>query len=98
MFNRIRRAVSRTSERYRSKGWHRRSGTPADPTAVHVASADCSTARMPRAGSRQDVLAGEETALVRPYVLAAEERVTGMSALLPEGYAEGIWFVSAEAV
>ena len=74
MFNRIRRAVSRTSERYVStRRRRRRPLTPLHPTVVHPTLAEMQPTRL--TGRRRgctDNLAGEETALVRPYVLALE--------------------------
>ncbi|MFB7528590.1 hypothetical protein ACFC0C_10125 [Streptomyces sp. NPDC056178] len=46
---------------------------------------------------RTDVLAGEETALVRPYVLASEERTKRHSAAVPHGPVAHTWFAPAEA-
>ena len=80
MLNRIRRAVSLTRARYAPKGRHRRllrpSRRPAAP--AFPASADASTVilgRAPATANHRHTLAGEENALVRPYVLAWEERV-----------------------
>ncbi|WOX23840.1 hypothetical protein [Streptomyces solicathayae] len=44
-----------------------------------------------------DVLAGEETALVRPYVLASEERARRRSMTVPHDLSAYAWFVPAEA-
>ncbi|MFJ8668185.1 hypothetical protein [Streptomyces sp. NPDC093600] len=68
MFNRIRRAVACTRERYARKARHRAPLTPAGPTV-----ADWPTLALRQRWDRMDFLAGEETALVRPYVLAVEE-------------------------
>ena len=68
MFNRIRRAVARTRERYARKPHHRAPLAPASPTV-----ADWPTLSLRPLRDRTDFLPGEETALVRPYVLAVEE-------------------------
>lgn len=80
MLNRIRRAALLTRARYFPKGRHRRSLRPSRPPAVsvHRASADASTVfldRSPDTASHRHPLAGEDNALVRPYVLAWEGRV-----------------------
>ncbi|MBT2487876.1 hypothetical protein J7E96_04880 [Streptomyces sp. ISL-96] len=94
MFNRSRRAVSRTSERYLPKGRHRRPLTPVRPTVVHLGRADWPTTLR---GQRTDVLVGEETALVRPYVLACEERARRRSAAVSHELLTHTWFVPVEA-
>ncbi|MDQ1019416.1 hypothetical protein QFZ43_005965 [Streptomyces afghaniensis] len=76
MLNRIRRAVSLTRARYFPKGRHRRPLRPSRPTLA-PASADESTVDLDQALDRVghwQPLRGEDTALVRPYVLAHEER------------------------
>ncbi|MEU9618161.1 hypothetical protein [Streptomyces sp. NPDC048155] len=45
-----------------------------------------------------DVLAGEETALVRPYVLASEERTKRRSTAVPDDPFAHTWFAPAEAL
>ncbi|MGW3660000.1 hypothetical protein ACWD6R_32090 [Streptomyces sp. NPDC005151] len=79
MFNRIRRAVSRTSERYFPKGQHRRPLTPVRSTVVHLGLADSPTLYTGRLRDGMDLLAAEEIALVRPYVLASGEGAKGRS-------------------
>lgn len=78
MLNRIRRAVSLTRARYFSKGRHRRPLTPSQsPAAASSAPADEPTLSLGRASDRarhRYTLTAEETALVRPYVLAWERR------------------------
>ncbi|WP_421110824.1 hypothetical protein [Streptomyces sp. NEAU-S77] len=79
MLNRIRRAVSLTRARHFSKGRHRRPLTPSRPPTAPTASApaDEPTLSLGRAsdGARHRYsLTTEETALVRPYVLAWERR------------------------
>lgn len=79
MLNRIRRAASLTRARYFPKGRHRRPLTPLQPTSVLVSSASAGEPTvvlghtLDRASHWQP-LRGEDTALVRPYVLAQEER------------------------
>ncbi|WP_079161500.1 hypothetical protein [Streptomyces fodineus] len=80
MLNRIRRAVSLTRARYFPKGRHRRPLTPSRPPAAPASpsSADPATVILGRASdsaNHRHPLAGEDNALVRPYVLAWEERV-----------------------
>lgn len=83
MLNRIRRAVSLTTARYFPKGRHRRPLTPSRPPAAPVfpPSADPTTVNLGRASDGANHrhplagLAGEDNALVRPYVLAWEKRV-----------------------
>ncbi|MFB7503133.1 hypothetical protein [Streptomyces broussonetiae] len=81
MLNRIRRAASLTRARYFPKGRHRRPLTSSRPMGTPpfpAASADTSTVilgRVSDAANHQHSLAGEDNALVRPYVLAWEKRV-----------------------
>ncbi|GAA4077504.1 hypothetical protein GCM10022233_65600 [Streptomyces shaanxiensis] len=79
MLNRIRRAASLTRARYFPKGRHRRPLRLFRPTAARVLPppADALTValcRAPDAGNHHHPLAGEENALVRPYMLAWERR------------------------
>jgi hypothetical protein len=79
VLNRIRRAASLTRVRYFPKGRHRRPLRPSRPTRVSAsaASADESTVVLDPAldgAGHWHPLRGEDTALVRPYVLAHEER------------------------
>lgn len=80
MLNRVRRAASLTRERYFPKGRHRRTLTPSRPLAAPTlaASPDASTVVLSRASAgavHPRPLRGEDVALVRPYLLAWEERV-----------------------
>ncbi|WP_411977517.1 hypothetical protein [Streptomyces brevispora] len=80
MLNRIRRAASLTRERYFSKGRHRRPLTPSRPLAAPASAApdDASTVVMGQASAgviHRRPLRGEDVALVRPYLVAWEERV-----------------------
>lgn len=68
MFNRICRAVARTRERYSRKARHCAPLVPASATV-----ADWPTLSLRQLPDRTDFLPGEETTLVRPYVLAVEE-------------------------
>jgi hypothetical protein len=79
VLNRIRRAASLTRARYFPKGRHRRPLRPSRPTLAPACStsADKSTVVLDQALARAGhwwPLRGEDTALVRPYVLAHEER------------------------
>lgn len=79
MLNRIRRAASLTRARYFPKGRHRRPLRPSRPAPASASSAfaDEPTAVLGQAldrASHWHLLRGEDTALVRPYVLAHEER------------------------
>ncbi|MEU8530072.1 hypothetical protein AB0C77_31515 [Streptomyces sp. NPDC048629] len=89
MFNRIRRALSRTRRRH-LPARHRRPLTPTRQTVVHLGAANWHR-------DRTDVIAGEETALVRPYVLAAEGRARRRSAAAPQDLFAYTWFAPAEA-
>lgn len=97
MLNRIRRAVSHTSERHLRKGKHRRPLTSTRPMATPPGSSD---GPMPFLGQRRecaDALTGEETALVRPYVLAIEERTRQPSTAGPHPLPADTWFTAAGA-
>jgi hypothetical protein len=78
VLNRIRRAASLTRARYFPKGRHRRPLRPSRSSApASSAPTDEPTVvldhTLDRASHRQP-FRGEDTALVRPYVLAQEER------------------------
>ncbi|WP_369144015.1 hypothetical protein [Streptomyces sp. R44] len=98
MFNRIRRAVSRTRERHPSKGRHRSPLTPNRPTIVHYDLYDWPTLLTAPHHNRTDVFAGEDSALVRPYVLASEERTLRRSTPLPHDLLTHTWFAPTEAL
>ncbi|MDX2297590.1 MULTISPECIES: hypothetical protein [Streptomyces] len=93
MFNRIRRAVSRTRERHPSKGRHRSPLTPNRPKIVHYDLYD-----WPTLLTAPDVFAGEDSALVRPYVLASEKRALRHSTPLPHDLLAHTWFAPTEAL
>lgn len=97
MLNRIRRAVSRTRVRYFPKGRHRRPLTPAQPTVPHLELANGPALLTGQLRDRDNVLAGEETALVRPYVLASEEQARRRSTASPHDRFAHTCFVPAGA-
>lgn len=78
MLNRIRGAVALARARHVPKGRHRRTLRPSRPPAlVSPASADEPTVALAQAvdePSHRHLLRGEDSALVRPYVLAREDR------------------------
>lgn len=79
MLNRIRHAALLTRARHFPQGRHRRPLRPSRPAPAPASSAftDEPTAILGQAlgrASRWQPLRGEDTALVRPYVLAHEER------------------------
>ncbi|MFB7134411.1 hypothetical protein ACFCZY_22665 [Streptomyces sp. NPDC056237] len=76
MLNRIRRAASLTRERYFPRGRHRRPLTPSRPLAAPTAATSpVLLGQAPAGMAHRYLLRGEGVALVRPYVLAWEERV-----------------------
>ncbi|MFF8416587.1 hypothetical protein [Streptomyces sp. NPDC015680] len=87
MLNRIRRAASLTRERYFPKGRHRRPLTPSRPlaAATRLAPAEASSTALGWASAdavHRYPLRGEDVALVRPYLLAWEERVRTRTVLV----------------
>ncbi|MYU25388.1 hypothetical protein GTY84_27170 [Streptomyces sp. SID8352] len=89
MLNRIRRALSLTRVRQASGGRHRR--PPQAPSRRPVTSADRSRpvdvlppalGRVTAEDAGAPLLAGEDIALVRPYVLAWESRVRSRTVLV----------------
>lgn len=95
MLNRIRRAVSRLRERYLHKGRHRRSETPVRSVAMSPEVAYGAVLFLRRHREHTGVLVGEETALVRPYVLASEARARHRSAAVSRAPLVGLWYASA---
>lgn len=96
MLNRIRRAVSLTRARRFPRGRHRRPLTPARPPAASAstASADAPTAVLGRASAGPDhrhPLRGEDTALVRPYVLAWEASARARSVVVAPHVPTDAW-------
>ncbi|MFH8838984.1 hypothetical protein [Streptomyces sp. NPDC017868] len=74
MFNRIRRAITHTRERYAPRARHRETLTPTRPTLIHPKPSDELTLFLRQLGERTRFLPGEETALIRPYILAGVQR------------------------
>ena len=95
MLNRIRRTASRLRERYLSKGRHRRSETPPRPVGVSPEVAYGAVLFLRRHREHTGVLVGEETALVRPYVLASEARARHRSVAVSRAPLAGPWYASA---
>ncbi|MER5309884.1 hypothetical protein ABT034_19110 [Streptomyces sp. NPDC002773] len=97
MFNRIRRAIARTRERYSQRPRHRDALKPARPTLIHPNPSEALTLLLRQLQDRTDFLPGEETALVRPYVLASEQRTRQRSTPIPHHHLAHTCFTSAEA-
>ncbi|MFI1655499.1 hypothetical protein ACH4ZU_11405 [Streptomyces sp. NPDC020472] len=97
MFNRIRRTITRTRERYAQGAWHREVLPPTRPPLVLPNPSDELTLFLRRLGDRTDFLPGEATALVRPYVLAVEQRTRQNSAPVPNHLLAHSCFAPAEA-
>lgn len=95
MFNRIRRTVSRISARHPHKGRHRRPAPPVRPLAASPVLAHGAPPFLSHGRHHTGVLIGEETALVRPYVLASEARARRRSMAEPCPPFAGPWFVPA---
>jgi hypothetical protein len=100
VLNRIRRAASLTRARYFPKGRHRRPSRPSRQAAALVvpASADVSTVVLGGAldtANYGDPLAGEENALVRPYLLAWERRVRPRAVVVAPHLPAGAWSLLA---
>lgn len=83
MFKRIRRTAARLRERYLHKGRHRRPARPVRPLAASPEVAYGAPLFLCQGGEHTGVLVGEETALVRPYVLASEARAQHRSTAGP---------------
>jgi len=94
VLNRIRRTVSHLRERYRHKGRHRRSATSVRPVAVSPEVAYDAVLFLRRHREHTGVLVGEETALVRPYVLASEARARHRSAAVSCAPLASPWYAS----
>ncbi|WAX78990.1 hypothetical protein [Streptomyces sp. KMM 9044] len=93
MFNRIRRAVLLARERHFPKGRHRRPSTHPRPVTVFARPepTDRSAAARERYLDRPGRLAGEDVALVRPYVLAWERRVRHRSVIVVPHLSAEVW-------
>lgn len=98
MLNRIRRAIRRTRERYAQRARHCEPLTPPRPTLSLPKPPDELTRLLRQLGDRAHFLPGEETALVRPYVLASEQRTRQSSAPVPPHLLAHTCFVPAEAL
>ncbi|CAM5485903.1 hypothetical protein SATRM34S_03442 [Streptomyces atroolivaceus] len=102
MLNRIRHAISRTRVRCFPKGRHRRPLTPSRPLAplTFPVPADASTVALGRASAgavHRYPLRGEDVALVRPYLLAWEERVRTRTVLVAPHLPADAWSALAGA-
>ncbi|MFE5716340.1 hypothetical protein ACFQ7J_36620 [Streptomyces sp. NPDC056501] len=96
MFNRIRRAIARTREWYSRKPRRRDALTPTRPTLIYPNPSNALTLLLRELRDRADFLPGEETALVRPYVLASEQRTRQRSASVPHHILAHTCFTPAE--
>lgn len=94
MLNRIRRTASHLRKRYFSKGRHRRSETPARLAAMSPEVAYGAMLFLRRHREHTGALVGEETALVRPYVLASEARTRLRSAAVNSAPLADPWYAS----
>ncbi|WP_435855552.1 hypothetical protein [Streptomyces microflavus] len=102
MLNRIRRAISRTRARCFPNGRHRRPLTPSRPMASPTCPApvDASTVPLGRAPAgtvHRYPLRGEDVALVRPYLLAWEERARTRTVLVAPHLSTDAWSALAGA-
>lgn len=102
MLNRIRRAASFTRERYFSKGRHRRPLASSQPLAARtvLVPIDASAVALGRASAgavHRYPLSGEDVALVRPYLLAWEERVRTRTVLVAPHLPADAWSAFAGA-
>ena len=84
MFNRIHHAASQFSGRLSERrGQRRRPPTDFCTKANHPAGSDRGVAKIPRHPQKHtEVLIGEETALIRPYLLASEQRAQHRATML----------------
>ncbi len=98
MLNRIRRAITRTRERYAQEARHREVLRLTRPPLVLPNPSDELTLLLRRLGDRTDFLPGEATALVRPYVLAVEQRTRQSSAPVPHHILAHTCFAPAETL
>lgn len=102
MLNRIRHAISRTRVRCFPNGRHRRPLTPSRPLApltcpVPAGASAVDLGRAPVGTVHRYPLRGEDVALVRPYLLAWEERVRTRSVLVAPHLPAGAWSALAGA-
>ncbi|MFD5365503.1 hypothetical protein [Streptomyces sp. NPDC127103] len=96
MLNRIRRAIAHTRERYAQQARYHRALTPTRPTLIRPNPSDELALFLRQLRDRTDFLRGEETALVRPYVLAGEQRTRQRSAPVPHHLLAYTCFALAE--
>ncbi|MFI9748034.1 hypothetical protein [Streptomyces sp. NPDC052494] len=96
MFNRIRRAIRRTRGRHAPRARQRKALTPTRPTLIHPKPSDELTLFLRQLGDRTNFLPGEETALVRPYVLVGEQCTRQSSEPIPYHLLAHACFVPAE--
>ncbi|MFD4315253.1 hypothetical protein [Streptomyces sp. NPDC058548] len=97
MLNRIRRAIRRTRERHAQRARRREVLALTRPTLILPKPSDEPTLFLRQLRDRTDFLPGEETALVRPYVLAAEQRARQSSAPVTHHLLTHTCFAPAEA-
>lgn len=102
MLNRIRRAVSLTRARYAPKGRHRRPLTTFRPTVAPACPVSADASRRPLVrvsdiANHRLPLAGEDNALVRPYVLAWEQRVRPRAVVVASHLPADAWSTLAGA-
>lgn len=102
MLNRIRRAASLTRERCFPRGRHRRPLSASRPLAAPTSSAsvDASAVVLGQTSggaAHRHSLRGEDIALVRPYVLAWEERVRTRTVVVAPHLRTNAWSVLAGA-
>ena len=95
MFKRIRRTVSRISARHPHKGRHRRPAQSARPFAAPPVIARGAPLFPSHGRHHTGVLISDETALVRPYVLASEARARHRPTAAPCAPFAGPWCVPA---
>lgn len=97
MFNRIRRAITRTRERYAQRARRCEPLTPTRPTLALPKPSPELALSLRQLGDRTTFLQGEETALVRPYVLASEQRTRQSAEPVPQHILTHTCFAPAEA-
>ncbi len=97
MFNRIRRAIARTRERYAQRPGNRQTLTPTGPPLTPLIPPTAPTLLLRQLRDCRDVLRGEDTALVRPYILASEQRTRQRSTPTSHGHLIHTCFAPAEA-
>ncbi|WP_329278336.1 hypothetical protein [Streptomyces sp. NBC_00691] len=96
MFNRIRHAIRRTREQRAPRALHHKVLTPTRPTLIHPKPSDELTLFLRQLGDHTNFLLGEETALVRPYVLVGKQCTRQSSGPIPYHLLAHACFVPAE--